>query len=349
MNKIITYLFLLLITSTTYAQKATPDFTVTDIYGHTHTLYSDYLDQGKYVFIDFFRTGCYPCMEISPVLDTIYREFGCNYGDIVFLGIDGYSYDSYIFDFTNSYSMTFPAVSGNDGGGSKVFANYEVNYTPKKILINPGGKIIADYPSEYSAKYYRDTLLKENLNLRTCSGNDFWFFALNSQNDSIVGEINKEEQRINFVMPQGTDLTKLRAWYKAESNSSVKVNGTMQINGETINDFSQGTVDYHVTSEDGNTKIWTVSVGTTSLNDIMANTVKIYPNPTTELLHINLNTLFKTPFTADLYSINGKKVKSYLIKNALSEINIASLSEGIYFLKIQINNDVLYKKIIKKQ
>jgi thiol-disulfide isomerase/thioredoxin len=50
------------------AQSA-PDFTVTDINDIEHTLYADYLNQGKSVLIEVFFTTCPPCSTYAPHLE----------------------------------------------------------------------------------------------------------------------------------------------------------------------------------------------------------------------------------------------------------------------------------------
>ncbi len=348
MNKLISFLILLIFILPGFSQKAVPDFTVSDIYGHTHKLYSDYLNQNKYVFIDFFSVGCQSCSELSPVLDTVYRNFGCNYGDVVFLGIDGYYDNEHVFGFTQDYSMTFPAVSGNEGGGNQVFTDYNINYTPYKILIDPTGKIVADYPFEYTVKYYRDTLLNEGLKLQTCSGNNFLFYALNSDNDSITGTIDTGNKTINLTFPDNSDLTQLRAFFVAESNSTVKINGTEQISGETVNDFSQGALIYDITSEDGNTEQWTINVTTSSTDEIFNNAVSIFPNPVKNDFFIDFKDVKINNAEVKIYDTNGKLIKVRKIKNNTELIDISDFTEGIYFLKIYSEKFYFFKKIIKE-
>ncbi|QQR86164.1 MAG: hypothetical protein IPJ76_16420 [Flavobacteriales bacterium] len=54
-----------------------PDFTVTDINGNSHNLYS-YLDQGYTVYLDIAATWCITCWEIhtSETLDSLYLLYG---------------------------------------------------------------------------------------------------------------------------------------------------------------------------------------------------------------------------------------------------------------------------------
>ncbi len=352
MKRIIPVFILSLLFLNSFSQKAAPDtvsdFSISDIYGNTHKLYSDYLDKGKYVFIDFFAVGCQSCSELSPVIDTVYKNFGCNYGDIVFLGIDGYSTDSSVRIFTQNYSMTFPAVSGNEGGGSQVFTDYNINYTPYKILIDSTGKIIADYPFETTVKYYRDTLLAEGLKLQQCSGNDFRFYSLLSENDSVVGNINETDKTINIFMPNGTDLSDLTASFVAESNSVVKVNDIEQISGETVNDFSQGSVIYEITSEDGNTASWTITAAISNISEILKNKIQIYPNPVSTNFFIDFNSYSFSGIQADIYNAEGKKLKSVFLKQSNTLVNIADFPSGIYFLKLKTPDGIFFKKIIKK-
>src|SRR5690554_2655774 len=60
-----------------------PDFTVTDIYGGSHSLYSDYLNQDKVVLLNISATWCPPCWAYhnSHHLADFYEAYGPNGSD----------------------------------------------------------------------------------------------------------------------------------------------------------------------------------------------------------------------------------------------------------------------------
>ena len=78
MQKLYTTLIFLLSLVTVNAQTSLTtavDFTVTDVHGNTHNLFT-YLDNGKHVIIDFFFTTCGPCISSVPTLNQAYTDYG---------------------------------------------------------------------------------------------------------------------------------------------------------------------------------------------------------------------------------------------------------------------------------
>lgn len=118
------------------------DFTVTDVDGNTHNLF-DYLDAGKHVVIDFFFTTCGPCQEYAPEVNQAYEDFGCNTGDVIFIGMDTGDDTQAVQNFDQTYGAHYPAISGTDGGGNAVCSNYGISAYPTVILIAPNRDIIS--------------------------------------------------------------------------------------------------------------------------------------------------------------------------------------------------------------
>jgi thiol-disulfide isomerase/thioredoxin len=122
-----------------------PDFTVTDVHGNTHTLYSQ-TSQGKYVILDFFFTTCPPCQATVPYFSELHEKYGCNAGDLYCLSIDVGDTDAEVIAFENTYGGSFshaPAVSGNEGGGNAVIQAYSPAAYPTYVLIGPDNKFVS--------------------------------------------------------------------------------------------------------------------------------------------------------------------------------------------------------------
>ena len=82
-----------------------------------------------------------------------------------------------------------------------------------------------------------------------------------------------------------------------------------------------------------------VSVTNTSIDKL----VKLYPNPTNNIINIVLQ--YKSPYLIEIYNLLGEKMVS---ENNLENLNITEWSNGIYFIKISQGNKLFIEKIVKE-
>jgi hypothetical protein len=191
--------------------------------------------------------------------------------------------------------------------------------------------------------------------------------------------ITKQPQDVTIVV-NGTAILSVEAkagdggtlsyqWYSNTTNSNT--DGTL-IPGAASAIYSpstamEGTFYYYVVvtnkiENNGNggnllasiaSNAVTLKVTTTGIDDISIN-VRIYPNPTNGQLTIE-NGQLKIE-NVEIFDVMGREVQSSKFNVQSSEflnfksetLNISDLSAGIYFLRIQTENGVITKKIIKQ-
>ena len=118
-----------------------PDFTATDVHGHTHHLY-EYLEQGKVVVLDFFFTTCGPCQFYSPQVNLAYEKYGCNTADVLFIAIDYGDTDAMVEAYDATFNIKYPSISGVEGGGNAIVSSYGVIGFPTFYVIDSTKTII---------------------------------------------------------------------------------------------------------------------------------------------------------------------------------------------------------------
>jgi len=148
--KITIVIFFFFFLGSNYAQPVVndtvSDFTVVDVHGTTHNLFS-YLDSNKFVCIDFFGITCQQCIELVPVFNNVFSSYGCNDGELVFLAINYLNTDVEVLAFEQQYSGIYPAISGLNGGGKSVYEDWQIQYYPQLVLIKPDKTVAANiYP-----------------------------------------------------------------------------------------------------------------------------------------------------------------------------------------------------------
>jgi thiol-disulfide isomerase/thioredoxin len=120
------------------------DFKAKTIHGETIELF-DYLDAGKLVVIDFFSTSCGPCGEFAPQIQASFEDFGSNEGNVIFLGMCWGDDNAGVAFFDSLHGVTYPSVSGFEGGGNAVVNMYNIISYPTVLLIHPDRTILNPY------------------------------------------------------------------------------------------------------------------------------------------------------------------------------------------------------------
>lgn len=116
------------------AEKAAPDFSLTDVQGKTHTLSQL---KGKVVVLNFFTIWCMPCREEMPELSAIYKE---NHGKgLEILGICLKADPMQLRFFVKQMKLDYPVLAGTD----QVDRDYGgIVGVPTTFIINKQGNIV---------------------------------------------------------------------------------------------------------------------------------------------------------------------------------------------------------------
>ena len=86
MRYFLTSILLLLMLTKTDAQIVTGFNNITDVNGNIHSL-SNYLDDGKFVLLNFYLETCGNCMATAPKIQSIFDDFGQNQCQLIILNI----------------------------------------------------------------------------------------------------------------------------------------------------------------------------------------------------------------------------------------------------------------------
>ncbi|MBS4060102.1 MAG: T9SS type A sorting domain-containing protein [Bacteroidetes bacterium] len=74
------------------------------------------------------------------------------------------------------------------------------------------------------------------------------------------------------------------------------------------------------------------------------NKIKVYPNPTKDILNIDFGN--ENIQNVTLVQSAGKELKTYIMNDKISKIDLSDFESGIYFLKIKTSSSTIIKKIV---
>ena len=124
-----------------------PDATFFDLQGNEHHI-AEHL--GKYILLDFWSSGCGPCILAFPEMKQVYEKYQDKLA-IVSMSIDT---DSRWRKASDDHDITWSNWNEGKGTGG-LYANYRIMGIPYYVLINPEGKI------EKRMMGYRENIFEE--------------------------------------------------------------------------------------------------------------------------------------------------------------------------------------------
>ena len=128
--------------------------------------------------------------------------------------------------------------------------------------------------------------------------------------------------------PDGTDYQ----WYLNGAPVSVGNGGKLKEMNVTVSGKYKVSIKINAANE---TRIVSqeLDVQLTSVNSVSSNRIKVYPNPTFDVIQVETDNIEKAA-TYTITDLSGKLLLKGQIQNGHGEINIAKLSKGTYILGI---------------
>jgi len=189
----------------------------------------------------------------------------------------------------------------------------------------------------------------------TAKGTTEVTWTFDDGNENITTAIQKVIIK-DITAPEVPTLADVTAEYSVESLTAPTTtdNCAGTIIGTTTQTFpitAKGTTNVIWTFDDGNENsievIQKVIIGqATDISDVASKSISIYPNPTSGIINFDFSTLDVKKVS--ISDITGKVIMEKLVSNQRESIDISNYSSGVYVINIQLEKEVITKKIMKK-
>ena len=259
------------------------------------------------------ETGAYAPGEGSPIPDPVVTPNGD--ATLAELLLDGVLIDGFDPAVTEYHVFLAPGVTEIP----QVTA--VVNYPLANMVIEQAEELPGVASVEVTA-FNGFTILNYTVNFRDPSSNAN--LAEIKVNNQAIADFDPDVLEYDVVLPSGTSVALVTAETEDEY-AAVEITQAAELPG-------QATLE--VTAEDGTQKVYVVNftVSTNIAELPEAGMIKLYPNPVSSSLHVELPT---TSENAELfvYNMAGQMMMSQKLSSQVSTIDVSHLEKGVYIIR----------------
>lgn len=237
--------------------------------------------------------------------------------------------DAQVIAYDETYGITYPSVSGNEGGGNAVHTAYGISATPTVILIAPDGTIIEQdiFPIP-NAQAIITPLESYGIEENSCesatltadfsaSTTDLCDNEMVDFTDNSIGDVTSWEWSFEGGYPSNS----------VEENPSILYidSGTYSV---TLT-VSDGIETNTISMDD-----YLVVHNCTALPEYSKLEMNIHPNPSTGILNVDF--LNQESYEIFVFDISGHLLFQRSMTNTNNQLDISHLENGVYI--INVNN-----------
>lgn len=297
---------------------------------------------------------------------TVYEDSFETYPDFVISGItDGTNtWDVLDLDLLNTYTGGAASPTWANAGAPMAYQIFNPTTalvasgtgdcnTTENIEFAPhtGSKYAAAWagvPSSngQTATANNDWLISPPINLAGATGSSLSVWV-KSLSDCYGYEMYRLGVYVGTGTPtSGSDFTPLTLGVQTANSWSTWIQKTQSLSaydGQTIRiGIKCETSDAYMFMVDD----FKITAATLSNESFLARSINVSPNPATDYLNINSDSVIINRIT--ITDLNGRIVKTVELNQTHSQINISDLNSGVYFMELQSEEGNISKKIVKK-
>ena len=177
-------------------------------------------------------------------------------------------------------------------------------------------------------------------------------FSFNDLSPSASGIVS--EDSVVLFVPEGTDVSALRATFELSPDAQVRVGLVRQESGVSINDFTNPVI-YTVIAQDRSTRAYTVVAqpdrATGLADEATQRAVTLYPNPATSQITLAADGVAQRANEVVITDALGQVVQRQPLSaygNWQQLLSIAGLPTGVYTARVVLEHSFVVKRFIKE-